>query len=367
MARRGGKLLFAPRRKRRPGCLVSFLFFVLIIGIVLGLNMANNGYATLETQHVTVSNLDSALEGFKILHISDMQGIRFGPEQQRLYQLFRLERYHAVVLSGDMVGKAGDAQPLMELIDQFSKDVPVFLIAGDDDPEALSTQDRGTLDAKADFILRAEERGAIYLDSPQRVQMGKQAVWFSPASLYTTDPEAARYALTTRQTELTQTPEGQTPDGAARLRAVNQQMAALERAQAAAKEMNPKDAFILVSHVPLDADQVSALHEGEGTARSAIHFPGLVSLILSGHWNDGQWRLPLIGPVYTPPGAQSISRWLPQERALSGLATVHGVSQYISPGLGYSSAYPFPQVRLFNRPRLTILTLSARFADTGAR
>lgn len=355
MARRGGRLLFAPRRKRRPGCLITFLFFVLVVGIAAGLNAVNNGHVTLEKRHVTVPTLDKALEGFKILHISDMQGKLFGPEQERLYQLIRLERYHAVCLSGDMVGKQGDAKPLLTLLDRIPDEVPVFLIAGDDDP------------AGADFIEQARARGAVYLDSPQFVQMGARRVWFSPAWLFTTNLEASAYALTARRAELAAANAAATPEGAARLQAVDDQLRALTVSQGALQQMDARDAQVLVSHLPLDAEEVDALHEGEGPLRKAVNAPGLVSLILSGHWNDGQWRLPVLGPVYVPGAAEEISRWLPGSRALSGLTAIHGVAQHVSPGLGYSSVYPFPRTRLFNRPRITMLTLSARFADAGVQ
>ncbi len=366
MARRGGKLLFAPRRKRRPGCLVTVLFLLLALGLTLGLNAANNGYVSLAQQHVTVPGLDRELEGFKILHISDLQGKLFGADQQRLHQVIRLERYHAVCLTGDMVGEKGDPGPLLALLRWIPQDIPVFLIAGDDDPPALNSLDLNSQEALSPFILRAQEQGAIYLDSPQRIQVGRRSVWFSPASLYTTDLQAAGYALQARQGELLQTGEAAGPEGAARLRAVGRQLEALGKAQQASKQMDPRDAFVLLSHAPLDTQQVAALHEETDTGRRALNFPGMASLILSGHWNDGQWRLPLFGPVWMPASAQDLSGWLPGNRGLSGLAVVHGVSQYVSPGLAYSSTYPFPGFRLFNRPRVTILTLSARFAQSGS-
>lgn len=76
-------------------------------------------------------------------------------------------------------------RPLLELLDRMPSDVPVFLIPGDEDPEALNGRvpQRGV---KADFIALAEEKGAIYLESPQEGQHQGQNLWFSPASLYMT-------------------------------------------------------------------------------------------------------------------------------------------------------------------------------------
>ena len=43
---------------------------------------------------------------------------------------------------------------------------------------------------------------------------------------------------------------------------------------------------------------------------------------------------------------------------IQGLSTIQGVTQYISPGLGVSDAYPIP-LRMFNTPSITILTLTS--------
>lgn len=360
MGRKRDRLLFAPRRKRHPGCLMNILLLFFVLALVFGLNHVNNGHATLLHQPVTVAGMASAYEGFPILHLSDLHAARFGEAQQRIRQLIRLENYRAVCLTGDMVGRSGDVQPLLDLLAQLPTDVPVFLIAGDDDPEAILSRHVGTGEVKADFIRQAEEAGAIYLDSPYKVVYEGRNVWFSPASLYTTDLRAAAFALAERRSELV-AGGADTPDGAAALRAVEYQMDVLARADEARKEMKPDDCYILLSHVPLDATAVSGLHEGERLQRKAVNFPGTVSLILAGHWNNGQWRLPLVGPVYVPSGEVGLRGWLPGDREVSGLAMVYAVPEYISPGLGTSGAYPWwMPFRLFNRPQLTLIKLTAR-------
>jgi predicted MPP superfamily phosphohydrolase len=44
------------------------------------------------------------------------------------------------------------------------------------------------------------------------------------------------------------------------------------------------------------------------------------------------------------------------------MQSMMGVTQHISPGLGTSSIYPFPMsmMRLFNRPAVTMITLTAK-------
>ncbi|NLD52429.1 MAG: metallophosphoesterase [Clostridiales bacterium] len=360
MAVRGSKPLFAPGKKRRPGCLLAALLLPLLLAAVLGLNALNNSYVSLDTQSVTVPALPKALENFSILHLSDLHAAWFGENQQRMGQLLRLERYQAVCLTGDMVGRTGNVQPLLALIDLFPNDVPVFLIPGDDDPPPLHHQSQEGDGIRADYIVKAQEHGAIYLDSPHLVERDGGRVWFCPAGLYTTDLRAARFALEERQQDLLTSAEGQTDKGRNALAAVRYQLEALVRTDAAREQMQPGDFTVLLSHFPLDADDIINLHQAEGDGRKMPSFPGTVALILSGHWNNGQWRLPLIGPLWLPGGRTGLDGWLPDPQAVSGLATVHGVPQYISPGLGASGAYPWQPFRLFNRPTVTLLKLTSR-------
>ncbi|MHC1786651.1 MAG: metallophosphoesterase [Christensenellales bacterium] len=359
MRSRRKRLLFSPRRKRRPGCLMAFLLVFLVLGVTLSLNGLNNATVGLLRETVTVPALHKGLEGFSILHLSDLHAADLGHQQERIRRLLRTENYRAVCLTGDMVGPSGKVQPLLDLLDIFPDDLPVFLIAGDNDPAPLPLLAHGSAQVKADYILQAEAHGAVYLDSPQSIQVGDAAVWFSPAGLYTTDLDAASFALTQRKAELETGGQADTPDGGAALRAVDYQLDVLRMTSEASLRMKAGDAFVLLSHLPLDAQQIDQLHEGEGPQRRAVNFPGTVCLVLAGHWNDGQWRLPLLGPLWVPGSMRGLDGWLPGNRALSGLAVVHGVSEYVSPGLGASGAYPWQPFRLFNQPRMTLLRLSS--------
>lgn len=356
MARRGKGLLFAPRRKKRLGCLMLSLLLFLALALVLALNSVNNRHVTLLKQDVTVLGLHQDLEGFRVLHLSDLHAARFGEGQQRVRDLLRYERYDAVCLTGDMVGKSGNAEPLMELIALVPEGVPVFLIAGDDDPQA-----KGAL--KPDYAARAESAGAIWLDSPRYLEKGGRKVWFVPASLYLQDLSAARFASDERRQQLTGGGIGLSPDDELALQQTDYQLEILAKAEGARKLMHDEDAYVLLSHFPLDAERMANLRPPrEGEEERKANFPGKVSLVLAGHWNNGQWRLPFLGALWVPSGTHGLSGWLPDDKAVSGLITVHGLNQYISPGLGASGAYPWQPFRLFNRPAVTILKLSAKVA-----
>lgn len=362
MAARRGGLLFAPQKKRHPGRLIAVLLFLLTLGIILGLNAVNNRHVSLLKERVNIAGMNARLEGFSILHISDLHGRSFGDRQEDLYQQIRLERFHAVCLTGDLTGQDGDPSALLDLLDRIPSDIPVFLIAGDEDPAPLNsrTAEGGV---KADFIALAEAQGAVYLDSPQKVEFAGQSVWFSPASLYMTDLQAASFALNARLEELEEKVRADImePQDEAALRAVSYQLEALARTEAAKEEMKPDDVYVLLSHFPLDSEDIAGLQEGERQERRAINFPGKVSLILSGHWNNGQWRLPVLGPIYLPKSDRDLRDWMPGGQEASGFAVVYGVPQYISPGLGTSAVYPWwMPMRLFNRPQITLLELTNR-------
>lgn len=70
-----------------------------------------------------------------------------------------------------------------------------------------------------------------------------------------------------------------------------------------------------------------------------------VSLILAGHSHNGQVRLPIIGAIYTPPGAKKYY----DEHYLIG-----GTDLYISSGIGVSSL----NYRLFNRPSINFYRIN---------
>ena len=362
MAKRRSRLLFSPPKRRHPGCLTSFFMFVFVMLMVFGLNAVNNSYVTLLKQGISLPNMSNAYEGLSILHLSDLHGAGFGEKQERLYTQIRFENYQAVCLTGDMIGKRGDVQPLLDLLQRIPNDIPVFLIAGDDDPEPLDWQGNNPL-IQADYIRQAEEKGAIYLDSPQKVNFGGQAVWFAPAQLFLTDLTAASFALAEHKEEIEQKAlQGlMTAEDESSLLSVHYRLEILKKTQEAKLEMKPDDLYVVLSHFPLDATDVASLHTGERQERKSINFPGSVSLILAGHWNNGQWRLPLLGPVYVPGANLGLRGWLPGDNEVSGLASVYAVPEYISPGLGNSDAYPWwMPMRLFNRPQITLLTLTKR-------
>lgn len=354
MGKRRSNSLFRPMRKRRGGCILILLLFVAALTILLSLNTLSNRYARLEERAVTVLNLPKELEGFKILHLSDLNGAMLGHEHENLKKTLGKEGYQAVVLSGDMVGKGGKVKPLLDLLALFPKDVPVFLLPGDSDPKPLIDDPHGTDEVKADYILQAEQMGAIFLEAPYKMEVGNQTVWFCPGETFTLDMNNAVFALEELIKTLSSQENPYEAQTGAQLRFSKHRLSVMEASLEAFSQMKVTDVIVALNHHPPDYEQLSEL-----SVRSKEQNLPSPSLFLAGQFNNGQVRLPGLGSVYIPRQADGRGGWFPGDEGFTGLSIVKGYPVYISPGLGTSSYYPLP-IRLFNRPAATLIRLTSQ-------
>lgn len=354
---RRNRAIFAQRKPRRTGCLVYPLLLALILVVAVSLNLINNGRVRVDTQNVTVANLPKDLEKFRILHISDLHGNEYGAEQSTIATMLKSAKYDAVCITGDMCAPDGSFDAFLKLIDLFAGKVPVFFIAGDEDPEPILSQAHGSDAVKADYVLAAEERGAIYLDRPQALTVGKATLWFAPESIYGLDIDSQRAAYLSRKAALTASEDQYLPDQAAQIRAIDYRLETLDAIEKSLAQMSKSDPKIALTHYPLSSETIRTLQQWAGADRG--EFLRGVSLVLAGHYNGGQIRIPFVGALKAP-ASSGFPRggWLPDDRQIVGLSTIQGITQYISPGLGVSHAYALP-LRLFNTPTVTVLTLTS--------
>lgn len=356
MAFRQARHLFAPGRKRRPGLVVLALALLLALGAAWVSNAAINRSPQLLRQYVTVPELSRRMEGLRILHLSDLHAARFGAGQAALLELLRGEPFDLVVMTGDMVGRGGDAAPLMELLAALPPEVPKLLIAGDDDPAPVMTEPHGDSEVLAPYIRLAAEAGATYLDRPYRMETAGGVLWLIPALLYEVDVDAALFSARSAREVLLAGDNPYAPEAGARLRAAEYQIGIMQDAQAARTAMRAEDLCIAVTHVPPGREDVIAMR---GDAGAPASFPGRLVLTLAGHLNAGQVRLPGRGALHVPQNRSGVMGWLPDDRQVWGLRSVLGVGIHTSPGLGASGAYAVP-LRVFNRPGMTLLTLTSK-------
>ncbi len=348
--------LFAEERRKHPLIGFFLLLILLIIATMAVVNGINNSRINLLRETVTVANLPSSLENFRILHISDLHGLYFGQHQEQLKAALGSARYDIVCVTGDITGPDGDMGAFLEMMKLF-KDKPVYFIPGDEDPTPLVSTPHGSADARADYIVQAEQAGATYLDAPMKITRGRSTLWLAPEWIYTLDYDAAEAAYYKRLSELKA--EKPSPEREAALVAVNYQINQLIRIRQVRRETLETDVHIALTHHPLLPTAMEALREW--TASDNDSYIRAISLVLAGHCVGGQWRIPGIGAVRAPLSAGTGNNgWFPGDDAVIGLHNMMGIPQYISPGLGTSAAIDLPPIRIFNTPAVTILTLTGR-------
>lgn len=353
MRRRKTNYIFIPEKRRSGG--VGCLFTVLGVVVALAaaglfMNYAMNQRVALNEEKVSVMALDKAYEGFSVLHISDLQAQPVGNDADQWRSLLYGKTFHAVVLSGDMVGAGGDFEPLLSLIHtlkQIKKDVPIYFIAGDEDPDPIITTPQGSPEAISGWVRAAQKQGAIYLDAPMAQQAGKRTVWFIPEYLYDVDAEGMVFSLQKQKQEMEAQGLQYESQGGATYRSLCYRLDAMQRTVDALGKMKSTDLQIAVNHAPLENSYIRTSLEW-ADQQEIFNFRN-ISLLLCGHYCGGQWRVPGAGPLYVPGKG-----WLPGDAGVSGMQRVNSINQYISPGLGACGEYPL-RGRLFNAPAVTIL------------
>ncbi len=358
MKRRNDGLSFAPEKRKHPFGWLILAALVVLIALAAVINTANNRHVTVVRQSVTDVDLPKALEKFSILHVSDLHGARFGAGQSGFADVIKGLKYQAVCITGDVVGANGDYQPFLELLAALPGDIPVYFIAGDEDPAPIYTRAHGADSVLAEFITVAEDMGAIYLDTPQKLTVGKEEIWFCPESLYSLDVPSSIATLTARREEILAGADAYSPDNGAVLRALDYQLETLNASVEARAQM-AGHTQVLLSHHPLTANMLRTLQEWSDADNAGLFRE--VTLILAGHYNGGQWRLPILGALRAPASSGlGNDGWLPDDAQVTGLTLSLGVAQYVSPGLGVASIYKGMPFRLMNAPAVTLITLTQK-------
>ena len=351
MARRSNDIFSPPREKHGFGWIILIvLLLAAVTAAGLFMNQAANQRVTLATEKVAVMGLDKTYEGFTILHLSDLHASDIGSDPALWRDLLYGKSFHAIVLSGDMVGATGNDEPLLSLIhalQQVKADVPIYFIAGDEDPAPVISTPQGTPEALASWVRAAQDKGAIYLDAPVAQKVGKRTVWFVPQYLYDMDPQTMIDSLNTQMADMEAAGQQYTAEGGAVYRALKYRLDAMLRTQEAVKTMTDADLQIAVNHPPLESDYIRT--SLEWADKQQVFSFRQIDLLLCGDLCGGQWRLPGVGPVYLPDRG-----FFPGNDNVSGMQRINSINQYISPGLGACGLNPLPG-RLMNPPGVTLL------------
>ena len=337
-------------------------FLLALIGLIALLAayaVIGSNVARVEQTLVVIPGMERAFEGFTILHISDLHGKRFGAGQRQLADALSKVQFDAVCISGDVTGQDGDPYAFYELLDVLNpNNKPVFFVAGDNDPPALIGEPHYINDALAAFITGAQRKGAIYVDAPQEIKTNGRSIWIMPGSLLGLDLANAEAQYRNQLRKDQESENANLPGLRARERLIAYQLDVLSRTREAYDVMQPGDLRVALVHTPLRTDFIRTLQSAGGTTASGSAYVRVLELVLAGHYNGGQVRLPFLGPLYVPGDDLPRGGWFPGDHRVQGLSQVSGIAQHVSAGLGVSGAYSVP-VRLFNSPKVTLLRLTS--------
>lgn len=359
------------RTRRRMGALTLFgreihlsfwPVFLIVVALLLVIMVFMQGNSLrVDEQEVTLVGLPQSLEGYRILHLSDLAGRRFGDGQATILREIGTLDYDAVFITGDMVGESGDPEPFYELLEGLPSSKPVYFIAGDSDPEPVLDTARditGTVEEMvlADWILGAIERGAIYVDAPVELTVGDSSIWISPADML--NLEASELADTCEE-QMLQEQEGTVlglQSDYDTLPATTYRYQRAQRLLSAVNSMSTTDVHISLAHeVPSDDFLASSASHNADSGRYLTQ----PALVLAGHYCGGVWRLPILGAFYIPSSTADRHGWFPAQEDVQGLSAVSGTQVYISAGLSTTGSAPLMFFRFLNRPQISIIELTA--------
>lgn len=80
--------------------------------------------------HLAWASLPEAFEGFRIVQLSDLHGMRFGRENERLCQEVRRLRPDLIAVTGDMAGCTAELSAFDELLQGLSGVAPLVYVGG---------------------------------------------------------------------------------------------------------------------------------------------------------------------------------------------------------------------------------------------
>ena len=358
--REQNKYIFAPDGKRRRGRegkhgfrnTVLIFLPIIIAGLLVSNFIVSNG-VRLEKVNLTILNLPADLEQYSILHLSDLHGAEYGERQQAVRAALGDTRYSCVIMTGDMLGPDHDTGPLMDLIALMPEATPKYYIPGDTDGDYLDSSAHGSLSIYTSWAEKLQQAGVTIVDRPISETRGKGTIWFVPEEVYTLNLEGMTRVYQGQLSEMNRRATTLTAEDAARRRVLEYELSRMEAIGEIRKQFKPEDIQIVLTHMPLTQEYVrDMITWGSKEDYFALRYAGL---ILAGHYNGGQWRLPMKGAVYVPELG-----WFPEDSLVRGLSFVEGIAQYISPGLGSDPHYENMPGRIYNSPTVTLITLSRK-------
>jgi predicted MPP superfamily phosphohydrolase len=297
----------------------------------------DNNRIELNVASVSVPSLPTQLEGYNILHISDLFGKNFGNDQEDIIKALSNSKFGAIVFTGNFADANNDVSAFVSLINALKEyGKSFYYIIGDKDPPLMSTiESEYKFNAVYDEL---DQAGAIYLDVPVRLTQSKsRSIWLMPQDILTTDPD---FSINQLESSMLAFIKQNTPEAQKALAECRFQINRFQRIKEAKAEMEQDDIVIVAAHYPKDEDSMRDLAGAD--------------LVLCGHMLGAQFCLPGGMPFLS---IDEKIDFFPKKEDVEGLSLINAVPQYISRGLGARGPIP---IRLFNTPQITLIRLTAR-------
>ncbi len=364
MSATGSDSLFKPIRLFGREIRFWPLFLAGIIALLAVGVMLNNSNLTVSENTVTIVGLPEALEGCRVVVLSDMNGKRFGDAQSLLLRTVNALDYDYIFCLGDMVGRGGDPQPFYEFLEGLKRPERVYFICGDSDPGPYVETPRqitGTLSqiVLEDWILGAVERGANYVDAPVRLPIKDANLWVSPTTMLNLETvSTVEYWKAQTEQEVDGVISGVSADYNT-LPMTDYRYQLMQKLYDAEINMATTDLHIALSHEPPAEDFIYTSESHKVDERYLL----TPELILAGHYCNGVWRLPFLGALYVPDKTLPRGGWFPAQSAICGLSSVDETQMYITGGMSNNGAVPLMPFRLFNSPQISLLTLTSTLPE----
>ena len=257
--------------KRRM--IVIIVILLLFAALLIWTLWANRALVLTEIE-VSSPELDSAFDGFKIAHVSDLHNAEFGNANAELLELIAGAEPDIIAVTGDLIdSRHTDIDAAVRFIAGASAIAPVYYVTGNHESRLDFDAIEQLLTEAGAVVLRNE---AVYIErGGSRLEL---AGIDDPAFIRTGESASVR-------------------------------------AEAELEGLLDSDCYtVLLAHRP----ELIETYAGAGA-----------ELTLSGHAHGGQVRLPLIGALYAPGQG-----FFPDYTA--GLYTVDGAALVVSRGLGNS-------------------------------
>jgi len=137
-----------------------WILIAVIVLLLIAETVRSNRVLRIERVEISLDTLPAALDGLKIVHLTDLHNRSFGKRNGWIVRYIRHHHPDLILCTGDMIGTAekGDAA-FCSLLEELGNHFPVFCSLGNHELR------RGWGSAPEEEMGRCRERGAVILDN----------------------------------------------------------------------------------------------------------------------------------------------------------------------------------------------------------